>query len=118
MQRGFLCVVSLQAFWRSDSDSNTLHLAWISSSVTVAARQKFQCCPAERSAYRGKDPISTPTCSACFKPGLRKKDTCVDLQSHVPESELPSCFAFTSLGKSNVSATDTAPVREEPAQSP
>ena len=49
-----------------------------------------------RGPSRIKDPASTPTCSACFKPGSRKKDTCADLRSHVPESELPNCFAFTS----------------------
>ena len=89
--------VLLQAFWCSDSGSNTLNLAWISPSVTVAARQMFQCCSGERSRSRIKDPVSPPTCSACFNPGLRKKDKCADLRSHVPESELPNGFAFTSL---------------------
>ena len=78
----------------------------------------FHCCSDERSTSRIKDPVSTPTCSACFKLGTRTKDTCADLRSHVPESELPHCFAFTDMVKPNVSTMDTAPLCEEPAQSP
>ena len=117
MQRGFLCVSftsSFLALWQRFQPS-PLGLDIILCDSSGKAKVPMLSCRKVR--IRGKDPISTPTCSTCFKPGLCKKDTCVDLQSHVPESELPRCFAFASLGKSNVSATDTAPVREEPAQS-
>ena len=66
----------------------------------------------EKSTSRIKNPVSTPTCSACFKPETRKKDKCADFRSHVSESELSHCFAFIGLVKPNVTTTDTVPICE------
>ena len=62
--------------------------------------------------------VRTPSCLACFKPKLHKKDPCADLRSHVLESTHLRCFAFTNPVKPNVSTTDTASIREDPALPP
>ena len=66
---------------------------------------------------RRKDQVSLPI-ARLVSTLVRKQDTCANLLSHVPESELPNFFAFTNLVKPSVSAMDTAPICIEPAQSP